>query len=348
MRWSSVCFSSHKLGWSISGFLCHVSHHFLVVHGLKDVVLPGAVVVAGARLDEHHVLLHHLSIRALELHGQGGGSVRGAAAAVQADTAELWPVGLCSGAARDLKLHGLGESWSADTLLSFPDALLQLRFTWSHHTQTGLFLQAAFTVIVGDPGRDPKATSLGASAPFSRLNQAVFPHHGGIWAIGLLLSVGCQSRAHEAVSVGRITLPLLTALPWHLHPSWHGTVRAGQADVHGAKGDTAHGSIQAGTLVLAAALEGLSTLVHHPSKHTGGSISSCTHANAPVDGGSEVTVETFVWVTDVFLCAQLPHLFGTHPAAAAAVQHQAHTWGALRGSGGTRTLAAALLTCSHV
>lgn len=73
---------------------------------------------------------------------------------------------------------------------------------------------------------------------------------------------------------------------------------------------------------------------------------TCTHANAPVDGGSEVTVETFVWVTDVFLRAQLPHLFGAHPAAATAIQHQAHTWGALRGSGGARALAAALLTCS--
>ena len=60
----------------------HVSHHLLVVHGLEDVVLPGAVVVAGAGLDEHHVLLHDLSVGAFELHGQGGGSVGGAAAAV--------------------------------------------------------------------------------------------------------------------------------------------------------------------------------------------------------------------------------------------------------------------------
>lgn len=116
-------FSSHKLrscvSQSVSGFLRHVSHHLLVVHGLEDVVLSGAVVVAGARLDEHHVLLHHLSVRAFELHGQGGGSVRGAAAPVQADAAELWPVGLCGGAAGDLELHGLGESWSADAFLSF-------------------------------------------------------------------------------------------------------------------------------------------------------------------------------------------------------------------------------------
>lgn len=111
-------FSSHKLCLSFSGS-CHVSHHLLVIHGLEDIVLPGAVVVAGAGLDEHHVLLHHLSIGAFELHGQGGGSVGGAAAAIQADATELWPVGLGCGAARDLKLHGLGESGSTDALFSF-------------------------------------------------------------------------------------------------------------------------------------------------------------------------------------------------------------------------------------
>lgn len=76
-------------------------------------------MVAGAGLDEHHVLLHDLSVGAFELHGQGGGSVGGAAAAVQADAAELWPVGLGGGAAGDLELHGLGESGSTDALLSF-------------------------------------------------------------------------------------------------------------------------------------------------------------------------------------------------------------------------------------
>lgn len=150
------------------------------------------------------------------------------------------------------------------------------------------------------------------------------------------------------MSVGRIALPLLTALPWHLDPSWHGAVGAGKPDVHGAKGDTAHGSVQTGTLVLAAALESLSTLVHHASEHTGGSISSCAHSYTSVDGGSEVTVEAFVWVTQVSLSAELPHLFGADPAAATAIQHQAHSWGALRGGGGARTLVATLLTCSHV
>lgn len=183
-----------------------------------------------------------------------------------------------------------------------------------------------------------------------------------------------QSRANKALFRGGITLPLLAALPWHLDPSWHGAVGTGQPHVHGAKRYTAHCSIQTGTLVLAATLESLATLVHHASKHTGGSILSCgiggrkqeeghnsaheghlftlifrlltcAHSYASVDGCSEVTVQAFVRVTDIFLGAQLPHLFGAHPAAAAAIQNQAHSWGALWRGGGTRTLAAALLSC---
>lgn len=97
----------------------HVTDHFLVVHGLKDVVLTGAVVVACAGLDKHHLLLHDLAIGALELHGQGGGSVRGAAATIRAHAAELGTVRLGSGAARNLKLHGFGDTWRADALLPF-------------------------------------------------------------------------------------------------------------------------------------------------------------------------------------------------------------------------------------
>lgn len=106
--------------------LRHVTNHLLVVHGLKDVVLPRAVVVACAGLDEHHLLLHDLAVGALELHGQGGGSVRGAAATVRANAAELGPVRFGSGAARNLKLHGFGDTWCADALLPFPDFLLQV------------------------------------------------------------------------------------------------------------------------------------------------------------------------------------------------------------------------------
>lgn len=75
--------------------------------------------------------------------------------------------------------------------------------------------------------------------------------------------------------MGRITHPLLAALPRHFDTSWHGAVGAGQSDVHGAKRDAAHSSIQTGALVLAAALERLSALVHLATKDTGGSLSSC-------------------------------------------------------------------------
>lgn len=88
---------SYPSSWDLS-ILCHVTKHLLVVCGLEDVVLAWAVVVAGTGLDEHHLLLHHLAVRALELHGQGGGSVGGAAAAIGAHATELGPVGLGGGA----------------------------------------------------------------------------------------------------------------------------------------------------------------------------------------------------------------------------------------------------------
>lgn len=184
------------------------------------------------------------------------------------------------------------------------------------------------------------------------------------------------------MSVRGVALPLLTALPRNLDPSGHGAVRAGQPHVHGAERHAAHGSVQTGTLVLAAALEGLSALVHHASEHAGGALASwmgetrrgkstftlntessmairctrksfsffrrltCAHSYASVDGRPEVTVQALVRVAHVLLCAQLPHLLGAHPAAAAAVQHQAHSWGTLGGRGRARALVAALLSCS--
>lgn len=83
---------------------------------------------------------------------------------------------------------------SSQRAKTHPNALLQLGLTWSYHAEPGLFLQPTFTVIIGDPGGDPKAASLRAGAPFSSLNQAVLPHHGGVWAVGLLLSVGCKHK----------------------------------------------------------------------------------------------------------------------------------------------------------
>lgn len=93
--------------------------HLLVVHGLKDVIFTWAVVVACTGLDEHHLLLHNLAVRALELDGQGRGPVRSTAAAVSTHSAELGPVGFGGGAAGNFKLHGLRNPRGTDALLSF-------------------------------------------------------------------------------------------------------------------------------------------------------------------------------------------------------------------------------------
>lgn len=108
--------------------------------------------MARAGLDEHHFPFHDLPIRALELHREGGCSVGCAAAPISADTTELSSVGLHTGAARQLKLDGLGDFGSANALLAFLDVLLQVRFTRSDHAEPALFLQSAEGIIVGDPG----------------------------------------------------------------------------------------------------------------------------------------------------------------------------------------------------
>lgn len=140
--------------------LCHVTDHLLVVHGFKDVVLSRAVVVACAGLDKHHLLLHDLAILALELHGEGCGSVGGAAATIGADAAKLGPVGLGGGAARNLKLHGLGDTRGADALFPFPNFLFQVRFTGANHAEARLLFQTALSVVISDTGRDSQATRL--------------------------------------------------------------------------------------------------------------------------------------------------------------------------------------------
>lgn len=92
----------------------------------------------------------------------------------------------------------------------------------------------------------------------------------------LRLKLTSESRAHKDVCVlGGIAHPLLAALLRHFDAAGHGAVRAGQADVHAAQGNTAHGTVQARALVFTAALKGLSTPVHHPSDHTGGATLSC-------------------------------------------------------------------------
>lgn len=143
---------------------------------------------------------------------------------------------------------------------------------------------------------------------------------------------------------GLIAHPLLTAFPGQLDPPREGAVRAGQANVHTAQGHAAYRPVQASALVFATALEGFSAPVHRPSKDAGSTIFGSAHADLAVDRGAEVTEEAFVRVARVALGAQLPQLLGAHPAAAAAVQHEADAGRAARRRGArTLALAAAVL-----
>lgn len=80
--------------------------------------------------------------------------------------------------------------------------------------------------------------------------------------------------ANHRVVLGLIAHPLLAAFPRQLDPPREGAVRAGQADVHATQGHAAHRPVQASALVLAAALERLSTPVDRSSKDAGGTIFS--------------------------------------------------------------------------
>lgn len=74
--------------------------------------------MAGTGLDEHHILLHDLSVRALELYGKRGGSVGSAATAICAHSTELSPVCLHAGTTRKLKLDRLGDFGGTDALFA--------------------------------------------------------------------------------------------------------------------------------------------------------------------------------------------------------------------------------------
>lgn len=84
-----------------------------------------------------------------------------------------------------------------------------------------------------------------------------------------------ESRSHGSLLFCLVTDPLLATLSRELHPAWVGAVRAGQADVHAAEGHAAHCPVQAGALVLAAALEGLSAPIHHAAEDAWGAVPSC-------------------------------------------------------------------------
>lgn len=81
-----------------------------------------------------------------------------------------------------------------------------------------------------------------------------------------------QGRANHGLVLRLVTHPLLAAFPGQFDPSREGAVRAGQANVHAAQGHAAHRPVQAGALVFAAALEGLSAPVHRPAEDAGRTI----------------------------------------------------------------------------
>lgn len=300
--------------------------------------------MAGTSLDEHHALLHDLTVGTLELHRKGGGSVRGAAAAVCAYPAELSPVCLHAGATRKLKLDGLGDLGGTDALFALLNVLFQVSFTRPDHAEAALLLQSAESVVIGNPGGDAHPTGLGTGTPLCGLDQAVGSHHSWVWAKRVFQSVSGQGRADHGVVLGLVTHPLLAAFPGQLDPPWEGAVGAGQADVHAAQGHAAHGPVQASALVFAAALEGLSAPVHRSSKDAGGTIFGCAHSDLAVGRRAEVAEEALVRVAGVALGAQLTQLLGAHSAAAAAVQHEADAGGAARRlPGRALALAAAVL-----
>lgn len=146
--------------------------------------------MAGAGLDEHHVLFHDLAVGAFELHWQRGGSVRRAAAAVGTHPAELSPIGLHTGAARKLKFDRLGDFRRPDALFALLNVFLQVGFTGPDHAQAALLLQSAEGIVIGNPGGDAHPTSLRTGAPLRGLDQAVGSHHSWVWAKCVFQSVG--------------------------------------------------------------------------------------------------------------------------------------------------------------
>lgn len=324
--------------------LCHVSIHLPVVQGLKDVIVSGTVVMAGAGLDEHHVLLHDLPVGALELHRKSGGSVGGAAPAIGADPTELSPVHLHAGTAGKLKLDRLRDFGGTDALFALLNVLFQVSFARPDHAEAALLLQPAEGVVIGNAGGDTHPTGLGTGTPLCGLDQAVGPDHSWVWAKRVFQSVSRKGRANHRVVLGLIAHPLLAAFPGQLDPPREGAVGAGQADVHAAQGHAAHRPVQTSALVLAAALEGLSAPVDRSSKDAGGTIFSGAHADLAVGRRAEVAEEALVRVARVALGAQLAQLLGAHAAASAAVQYEADAGRAAgRRRGRTLALAAAVL-----
>lgn len=320
-----------------------VTNHSPVIGGQKDVVVGRAVAVAGASLDEHHLLLHQFSVRTFKLHVEGGGAVRGAAPAVRAHSAELGPVGPRAGAAGKFKLHRLGQPRGTNTLLAFLDAALELGVAGTDHAQPALLLQAAFLVVVGHSGGDVHSALPCARTPVSGLDNTVLTHLAQIRPINSFLSINCHGSIEDRSITPCVTNPLLATLSRDLDPSGRGTIRAGQTHIVGTERNAADGSIHASTLILAAWLEGLPAPVDHSSHVACCTLPGQTDAALPGVVCGQLAVQAPVPVAGEQGGAIVPHLASADLAATAAVSQHTHPGRAVQGSRVTATGVHALL-----
>lgn len=300
-----------------------VSGHPAVVGGQEDVVVTGAVVVAGAGPDEHHLLEEGVPLGALELHLCGARGAGRAAAPVRAHPAELGLEGPRTGAARQLEPHGLLGLGSAHTLLSLLDALLLGSVAGADHAHATLLFQLALLVVVGYALGDAHAAALGALAPLRRLDDAVIPRALQLLPIGWHLAIHCHGCLEGIIPLVLTAHPVLTALAWDRDPARRGAVGRGQPDVVAAGGHAADLPVHADALVLAAGLESLAAAVDHPSQVTRGSFTGHADASLSVAQDAVVTVQLLVVVTGLQTRAGIARLPGTHLTAATPIQDQA-------------------------
>lgn len=287
--------------------------------------------MAGTGQDHHDWPPGGSAVGTLELQQGGLGSVGGTAAAVCAGAAVARPVGLDAGAVLVGEVdscvtphHPLALTaslWCKQCQLH----LVLLVVTGSDHAQTALLHHLTATVLIGDPGGQSHATGLRAGAPLCGLLNAVQAGVPTVKPHCFLLTIGRHGEATQStgLSLG-LTHPLLTALPRHLDPAWHGAVRPRQHHVHVAAWHTGDLPIAAHTLVLAGGEEDLAVLIDRTIQNTHISPMSGADPSPLVDVGRVFTLQPFTRVTGVHFRADLSFLTGTHQAAGAVVQDQGH------------------------
>lgn len=132
--------------------------------------------MTGAGPDDHHRLLDDVPWGALELHLDGFGVVRGAAAAITADPAVPGLVGMQARAVLELQVDGFKGLHGTETPFSFLICLLPgLWFTGPHHAEPGPLHHLTLGIPVGDLRGEAHAAALGTRAPLCGLFNAVDP-----------------------------------------------------------------------------------------------------------------------------------------------------------------------------